>query len=50
VKAALLAMKGPDHAAVLKEIYDIEGFIEAADRDYQPVRDAMQLMGLGRPK
>ena len=50
VKAALLAMKGPEHAAVLKEIYDIEGFIEAADRDYQPVRDAMELMGLGRPK
>jgi len=50
VKAALLAMKGPEHAAVLKEIYDIEGFIEAADRDYQPVRDAMELMGLARPK
>ena len=50
VKAALLAMKGPEHAAVLKQIYDIEGFIEAADRDYQPVRDAMELMGLGRPK
>jgi phosphonate transport system substrate-binding protein len=50
VKAALLAMKGPEHAAVLKEIYNIEGFIEAADRDYQPVRDAMELMGLGRPK
>ena len=25
VKAALLAMKGPEHAAVLKEIYDIDG-------------------------
>jgi phosphonate transport system substrate-binding protein len=50
VKAALLAMKGPEHATVLKEIYNIEGFIEAADRDYQPVRDAMELMGLGRPK
>ena len=50
VKAALLAMKGPEHAVVLKEIYNIEGFIEAADRDYQPVRDAMELMGLGRPK
>ena len=50
VKAALLAMKGPEHAAVLKQIYDIDGFIEAADRDYQPVRDAMELMGLARPK
>ena len=50
VKAALLAIKGPEHAAILKQIYDIDGFIEASDRDYQPVRDAMELMGLGRPK
>lgn len=50
VKAALLAIKGPEHAAVLKQIYDIDGFIEASDRDYQPVRDAMEIMGLGRPK
>jgi len=50
VKAALLAIKGPEHAAVLKQIYDIDGFIEASDRDYQPVRDAMEMMGLGRPK
>jgi len=50
VKRALLAIKGPEHAAVLKQIYDIDGFIEADDRDYQPVRDAMDLMGLARPK
>jgi phosphonate transport system substrate-binding protein len=50
VKRALLAIKGPEHAAVLKQIYDIDGFIEAADGDYQPVREAMELMGLGRPK
>jgi hypothetical protein len=35
---------------VLKQIYDIDGFIEASDADYQPVRDGMELMGLGRPK
>ena len=50
VKAALLAIKGPEHAAVLKQIYDIDGFMEASDQDYEPVRDAMELMGLGRPK
>src|SRR5262245_60628793 len=50
LKRALLSIKGPEHAAVLKQIYDIDGFIEASDRDYQPVRDAMELMGLGRPK
>ena len=50
VKAALLAMKGPEHAAVLKNIYNIDGFEEAADADYDPVRDAVSLMGLARPK
>jgi hypothetical protein len=34
---------------VLKQVYDIGGFIEAADGDYQPVRDAIELMELGRP-
>jgi len=50
VKRALLAIQGPEHAPVLKQIYDIDGFIEASDGDYAPVRDAMALMGLGRPK
>ncbi len=50
IKQALLAIRGPEHAALLKQIYDIDGFTEAADRDYDPVRDAMGLMGLGRPK
>ncbi len=50
VKRALLSMKSPEHAQVLKPIYDIDGFIEASDRDYEPVRDAMKLMGLGPPK
>jgi len=50
LKRALLAIKGPEHAAVLKEIYGIDGFIEASDGDYQPVRDAMALMDLRPPK
>lgn len=50
IKRALLSIKAPEHAALLKEIYGIDGFIEANDRDYQPVRDAMTLMNLSPPK
>jgi phosphonate transport system substrate-binding protein len=50
VKKALLAMKPPEHAAVLKDIYNIDGFVDASDADYQPVRDAVALMGLAAPK
>jgi phosphonate transport system substrate-binding protein len=46
LKRALLTIKAPQHAALLKQIYDIDGFVEADDRDYQPVREAMQLMNL----
>jgi phosphonate transport system substrate-binding protein len=44
VKRALLGMKKPEHAAALKGIYDIDGFVEARDADYDPVRDALALM------
>jgi len=50
LKRALLAIKGPEHAKLLKQIYDIDGFVEASDRDYDPVRDALKLMSLGPPK
>ena len=50
VKRALLSIKAPEYAALLKQIYDIDGFIEASDRDYQPVRDAMALMNLSPPR
>jgi len=50
VKRALLSIKAPEHAALLKQIYDIDGFIEASDGDYQPVRDAMALMNLSPPR
>jgi hypothetical protein len=42
-------MKRPDHAAVLKDIYDIDGFVAGKDADYDPVRDALSLMDY-RPK
>ena len=50
VKRALLQIKGPEHADLLKQVYDIDGFVEASDADYEPVRDARSLMGLGRPR
>jgi phosphonate transport system substrate-binding protein len=50
IKRALLSIKAPEYAALLKEIYGIDGFIEADDRDYQPVRDAMALMNLSPPR
>jgi ABC-type phosphate/phosphonate transport system substrate-binding protein len=49
IKTALLAIKGPEHAALLKQLYDIDGFVEAADADYHPVREAVDLMGF-RPR
>jgi phosphonate transport system substrate-binding protein len=49
LKQALLSMKRPDHAAVLRDIYDIDGFVEGRDADYDPVRDALALMDY-RPK
>ena len=45
VRAALLSMKGPTYAPVLKALYDIDGFEPADDRDYEPVRAAMDLLG-----
>jgi phosphonate transport system substrate-binding protein len=50
VKRALLSIRAPEHAALLKQIYDIDGFVEASDADYQPVRDAMALMNLSPPR
>jgi phosphonate transport system substrate-binding protein len=44
IKRALLGMKRPEHAAELKGIYDIDGFVLARDADYDPVRDALELM------
>jgi phosphonate transport system substrate-binding protein len=49
VKRALLSMKKPEYATVLKQIYDIDGFVDARDADYEPVRDALTLMDY-RPK
>src|SRR3989454_822677 len=38
VRAALLQMRGPAYASLLKRMYDIDGFQPAQDRDYDPRR------------
>jgi phosphonate transport system substrate-binding protein len=49
VRAALLQIKAPAHAALLKRLYDIDGFEAAEDREYDPVRAAIELLG-ARPR
>jgi phosphonate transport system substrate-binding protein len=49
VRAALLQIKVPAHAVLLKRLYDIDGFEPADDRDYDPVRAAVDLVG-ARPR
>jgi phosphonate transport system substrate-binding protein len=49
VRTALLRIRGPEHAALLKRLYDIDGFEPADDKDYDPVRQAVDLLGF-RPR
>jgi phosphonate transport system substrate-binding protein len=49
LRAALLQIRAPAHAALLTRLYDIDGFEPAADRDYDPVRAAVDLLGI-RPR
>ena len=49
VRAALLQIRGPAHAALLKRLYEIDGFDAADDREYDSVRAAIELLG-ARPR
>jgi phosphonate transport system substrate-binding protein len=49
VRAALLQIRGPAYAPLLKRLYDIDGFDAAEDREYDPVRAAVELLG-ARPR
>jgi phosphonate transport system substrate-binding protein len=49
VRAALLQIRAPAHAALLKRLYEIDGFETAEDREYDPVRAAIELLG-ARPR
>ena len=49
VREALLRMRGGEYEPILKKMYEIDGFEPADDREYEPVRAAMDLLGW-RPK
>ena len=49
VRAALIKMQGPAYAEVLKKMYDIDGFEPADDKEYDSVRQAVDILGL-RPR
>ena len=49
VRAALISIRGPAHADLLKRLYDIDGFEPADDREYDSVRAAVELLGI-RPR
>jgi phosphonate transport system substrate-binding protein len=49
VRAALLQIHGPAYAPLLKRLYEIDGFAPAEDREYDPVRAAIELLGV-RPR
>jgi phosphonate transport system substrate-binding protein len=49
VRAALISIRGPAYADLLKRLYEIDGFEPADDREYDPVRAAFELVG-ARPR
>lgn len=50
VKAALLSLNDPVGRPLLKRLYAVDGLAEAADADFDPVREAVDLLGLAPPK
>jgi len=46
---ALMVFNAPEYRPVLKDFYGIDGFAPAKDSDYNPVREAIDLLGW-RPK
>jgi phosphonate transport system substrate-binding protein len=46
---SLMAFNAPQYRPILKEFYGIDGFAPARDSDYNPVREAIDLLGW-RPK
>ena len=49
VRAALISIRGPAYADLLKRLYEIDGFEAAEDREYDSVRAAVELLNL-RPR
>jgi phosphonate transport system substrate-binding protein len=46
---ALMTFNAPEYRPILKDFYGIDGFAPARDSDYNPVREAIDLLGW-RPK
>lgn len=46
---ALMAFNAPEYRPILKDFYGIDGFARAKDSDYNPVREAIDMLGW-RPK
>src|SRR6266404_5877071 len=46
VRAGVLQIRAPAYAALLRRLYEIDGFAPAEDRDYDPVRAAVELLGV----
>jgi phosphonate transport system substrate-binding protein len=42
---ALMAMNAPEYRVLLAQLYNIDGFAAADDAEYNPVREAVDLMG-----
>ncbi len=42
---ALMAMNAPEYRPLLTKLYNIDGFAPADDAEYNPVRDAVDLLG-----
>ena len=49
VRGALLQIRAPEYGELLRRLYEIDGFAPADDRDYDPVRAAVELLGV-RPR
>jgi len=46
VREALLQIRAPAYGELLRRLYEIDGFAPADDRDYDPVRAAVELLGV----
>jgi phosphonate transport system substrate-binding protein len=46
ITKALLALNTPEGVPLLRRLYTIDGLVPAHDRDYDPVREAVDLLGM----
>ena len=46
MRDALLQIRAPAYTDLLRRLYEIDGFAPAQDRDYDPVRAAVELLGV----